>query len=131
MYQSSKYFVCDDNTISSKFVSGNINIYHQFFTMHGLKQPIKSPTRVTFSTSTLINHILAGFPSRVSQTGVIDERISHHQLIFCTQKISRPKTGAIHKYFSLRSYKNYTVDSYRLLNNWTSQITKIAPYRNK
>ena len=57
--------------------------------MHGLKQLIKSPTRLTCSASTLTNHILASFPSRVSQKGVIDV-VSDHQLIFCT-KNSREK----------------------------------------
>ena len=113
MYQNNKYIVRDDNTISSKFLSSDIKNYHQFCTMHGLKQLRKSLTRVTCSTSTLIDHTLASFPSRVSQKGVIDVEISDHQLIFCTQKISRLKLGGIHKYLNFRSFKNYTVDSYK------------------
>ena len=35
--------------------------------MLGLKQLIKVPTRVTCSSSTIIDHILASFPNRVSQ----------------------------------------------------------------
>ena len=112
MYQNNKYIVRDDNTIPSKFLSSDIKNYHQFCTMHGLKQLIKSPTRVTFSTSTLIDHILASFPSRISQEGVIAVGISDHQLIFCTRKISRSKTGGIHKYLNFRSFKNYAVHSY-------------------
>ena len=112
MYQNNKYIVRDDNRISSKFLSSDIKNYHQFCTMHGLKQLIKSPTRVTCSTSTIID-IIASFPSRVSQKGVIDIGISDYQLIFCTRKISRLKTGGIHKYLNFRSFKNYTVDSYQ------------------
>ena len=108
MYQNSKYIVREDNTISSKFLSSNIKNYHQFCTIHILKQLIKSPPRVT-----LIDHILASFPLRVSQNGVIDVGISDHELIFCTQKISRLKTGGIHKYLNFLSFKDYTVDSYR------------------
>ena len=111
MYQNNKYIVHNDNTISSKFLSSDIKNCHQFWTMHGLKQLIKSPTRVTCSTSTLIDHIVA--TSRVSQKGVIDVGISDHQLIFCTRKISRLKTGGIHKYLNFHSFKNYTVDSYK------------------
>ena len=93
--------------------------------MHGLRQLIKSPACVTCSISTLIDHILASFPSRVSQKSVIDVGISDHQLIFCTRKISRLKTGGIHMYLNFRLFKN-TVDSYKkTLNNWTSQITKL------
>ena len=62
MYQNNKYIVRYDNTISSKFLSSDIKNYHQCFTMHDLKQLIKSPTRLTFSTSTLVDHILASFP---------------------------------------------------------------------
>ena len=52
--------------------------------MHGLKQLIQYHTRVTCSTSILIDHILASFPSGVSQKGVIKVGLSDHQLIFCT-----------------------------------------------
>ena len=70
VYHNNRYIVRDDNTISSKFLS-----------------------RVTCSTSTLINHILTSTPSRVSQKGVISVGISDHQLIFCTRKNSRIETG--------------------------------------
>ena len=125
MYKNNKYIVRDDNTISSKFLSNDIKIYHQFCTMHGLKQLLKSPTRVTCSTSTLIDRILASFSSRVSQKGSIDVEISNHQLIFCTRTILRLKTGGIHKFLNFRSFKNYTFDCFNeVLNNQNSQITK-------
>ena len=38
--------------------------------MFGLKQLIEVPTRVTYSSSTIIDHILASFLNRVSQQGV-------------------------------------------------------------
>ena len=69
MYHNNRYIVHDDNTISSKFLSHDVKNYHQFCTMHGLKQLIQSPTRVTYSTSTLIDHILKvsfqEFPKKV------------------------------------------------------------------
>ena len=97
MYHNYRYIVRDNNTISSKFLSHDIKNYHQFCTMHGLKQLIQSPTRVTCSTSTLIDHILTSAPSRVSQKGVINVGVSDHQLIFCTRKIFKTKTGGDHK----------------------------------
>ena len=100
MYQNKKYIFRDDNTISSKFLSSNITNCHQFCTMHGIKELIKSPNRVTCSTSTLIDHILASFPSAVSQKGVTDVGIYDHHLIFYIRKISHLKTG------SSRSFKN-------------------------
>ena len=72
MYHSNKYIAHDDNKISSMFQSHDIKNYHQFCVVHGLKQLIQSPTHVTCSTSTLIDHILTSTPSRVSQKGVIN-----------------------------------------------------------
>ena len=59
--------------------------YHQFSTMH-ISHWSKSPTWVTCSTTTLIDHNLEGFSSRVSQNGVINVAMSDHQLIFRTIK---------------------------------------------
>ena len=98
--------------ISSKFLSSDIKNYHKFCTMHCLKLLIKSATRVTCSTSTLTDRILASLPSRVSQKDAMDVRIPDHQLVFCTRKISRLKTDGIHKYLNFCSFKYYTVDSY-------------------
>ena len=79
--------------------------------MFGLKQLIEVPTRVTCSSSTIIDHILASFPNRVSQQGVIDVGLSDHQIIYCTRKISRIKRGT-HKEIRCRSLKNYSADIY-------------------
>ena len=72
MYENNKYTVHENNTAFTKFASADAKKYHQFCTIHGLKQLIHCPARVTFSTSTLTDHILASFPSRVSQKGVIN-----------------------------------------------------------
>ena len=55
-----------------------------------------------------------GFSGRnFLQKGVSDVGISNHQLIFCTRKFSRLKTGGIHNYLNYRSFTNYAVDSYK------------------
>ena len=104
MYHNNRYIVRDDNTISSKFLSHDIKNYYQFCTMHGLKQLIQSPTRVIYSTSTLIDHI---------STMIINVGVSDHQLILCIRKISKIKTGGDRKYLNFRSLKNYTADYYK------------------
>ena len=53
--------------------------------MVSLKHLIEVPARVTVSSSTIIDHILASFPNiywQVSQQGVIDVELSDHQLIY-------------------------------------------------
>ena len=74
--------------------------------MHGLKQLIQSPTRVTCRTLTLIDHILTSAPSKISQKGLINVGVSDHQLIFCTRKMSRIKSGGAYKYLNFRSLKS-------------------------
>ena len=113
MCHNNRYIVRDDNIISSKFLSHDVKNYHQFCMMHGLKQIIQSLSRVTCSTSTLIDHVLTSVPSRVSQKGVISVGVSDHQLIFCTRKLSRVKTGGVHKYLNFRSLKIYTTNYYK------------------
>ena len=77
-----------------------------------MEQLIKSPTRVTCTTSSLIDHILTTFPERVSQQGIIDVGLSDHQLIYCTRKFSRTKLGT-HKQITFRLLKNYTAEAYK------------------
>ena len=83
------------------------NKYKEFISTFGLKQIISSPTRVTCNTSSLIDHVLTNADEKISQSGVIDIGISDHQLIFCTRKINRIKSGAT-KYINFRSMKKYT-----------------------
>ena len=61
--------------------------------MFGLKQILKSPTRITCRNTSLNDHILASIPSQILQHGVINVSVSDHQLIYCTRKIDKTKTG--------------------------------------
>ena len=49
--------------------------------MFDLKQLMEVPMRVTCSSSTIINPIIASFLDRVSQQSVIDVGLSDHQII--------------------------------------------------
>ena len=80
--------------------------------------------------------------------------MSDNQLIFCTKKFSRIKTGGAHKYLNFRLLKNYTADYYKealqqvdfpnyetfgdvneaysnLFQKLMTVIDKIAPYKSK
>ena len=113
LYDNGKYIICKNNTLMSRSVTNDARNYHQFCAMFGLKQTIKSPTRITCRNTSLIDHILASIPSRVSQHGVINVSVSDHQLIYCTRKINKIKTGGFHKHITFRSFKKYTVDAYK------------------
>ena len=75
-----------NNTLVSTTVSNDVKNYLPICTMFGLSQIIKSPTHITSSSTSLIDHILASLLERISQEGVIN-----------TRKISRIKTGGVHK----------------------------------
>ena len=81
MYENSKYIVHENNTVCTKLASADAKKYHQFCTMHGLKQLIQCSTGVTCSFSILIDHILGSFPSKVSQK---ESLTLVCQLTFCT-----------------------------------------------
>ena len=111
LYLNNSYIFQKDNLLQSQSIPSDIKKYHKFYTMFGLKQLIEVPTRVTCSSSTIIDHILASFPNRVPQQGVIDVGLSDHQIIYCTRKISRIKRGT-HKKIRCLLLKNYSADIY-------------------
>ena len=94
LFLNDSYVLEKNNILNSKSIPNDVKSYHEFCTFFGLKQLIKVPTRTTTSSSTIIDHILASYPERVTQCGVIDISLSDHQLIYCTRKISRIKKGS-------------------------------------
>ena len=84
--KNNKYIVHENNPVCKNFASADAKKYNPFCTMHNLQQLLQCPARVTCHTSTLTNQILASFPSRVSQKGVINVGLSDHQLIFVQKK---------------------------------------------
>ena len=65
------------------------------------------PTRITSTTSFLLDNILTNAGWKISQKGVNDVGFSDHQLIYCTRKILRTKTN-MHNQTRVRSLKKYT-----------------------
>ena len=63
-----------------------IKIYREFCALHGLSQIIDNATRITETTSSLLDHILTNVKDKVSQSDVINIGLSDHQMIFCTRK---------------------------------------------
>ena len=106
LFKNGKYISCS----YKNDVTGSCHLfkkYNEFLSSFGLKQLITSPTRITCNTTSLIDHILTNTENKISQSGVIDTGLSDHQLIFCTRKLNKIKTGST-KYLSFRSMKKYT-----------------------
>ena len=72
-------------------VSSKTKKYLEFCKTFGLKELIKSPTRVTPSTSTLIDHILTNTNEEITQCGLINIGLSNHQMIFVREKLKKTK----------------------------------------
>ena len=94
----------DKEIFSNKFPNTTIKgtphltrIYLEFCFTHSLDQIIKRSTRVTDHTTTLIDHILSRKPG-------ID-------LLYCTRKISLPKTHK-HNLILVYSMKRYSAERY-------------------
>ena len=92
LLQNGKFILKENQSYKLKSSSSAlVNKYKEFCQTFSLTEIIKEPTRITCSTSTMLDHILTNSSERVSQKGVIDVGISDHQLIYCTRKIKRIK----------------------------------------
>ena len=103
--QNGKYILDKNN--NDKTACPQFKKYKEFINNFGLKQLIRHPTRITCSTSSLIDHILTNAKEKISQSGIIDIGLSDHQMIFCTRKVTKIKIG-MPKYINFRSMKNYS-----------------------
>ena len=59
LYLNNSYIFQKNNLLQSQSIPSDIKKFYEFCTMFGLKQLIEVPTRVTCSSSTIIDHILA------------------------------------------------------------------------
>ena len=87
------YVFSKKDMLNNKSIPSDLKSYYEFCTFFSLHQLMEVPTRITCNSATIIDHILASYPERVTQQGIIDVGLSDHQLIFCTIKLSRIKRG--------------------------------------
>ena len=83
--------LCENGTLlrdnNTKIVKGTNKIspevkkYLEFCKTFGFKQLIRSPTRVTLSTSSLTDHILTNTNEKIAQCGLIHVGLSEHEMI--------------------------------------------------
>ena len=99
------------NTPLSNSLPSLCKQYIEFCSSFSLKQLISSPTRITCSSSTVIDHILTNTTNIISQSGGIDLGISNHNIIFLTRKMKKIKLNH-HTYIKYRSFKDYSVSEY-------------------
>ena len=88
----------------------------------GLSQIIKEPTRITSTTSTLLDLILVSNSNNVKKCGVVDiPGISDHCFVYAAYAIRKPKF--IPKTFTRRDFKNFSQEAFM-------QDINLAPWEN-
>ena len=77
-------------------------------TLLGLTQLVKSPTRITQTSATIIDHIHTNNPDVITEVSVSDLSINDHCPISCSRSIKLPKCEPqTHSYISFRSFKHF------------------------
>ena len=110
LLQNGKFILKENQSYKLKSSSSAlVKEYKEFCQTFSLTEIIKEPTRITCSTSTLLDHILTNSSEKVSQKGVIDVGISDHQLIYCTRKIESIK-HIMNNEIQIRSLKKYSAE---------------------
>ena len=112
------------------YISGDINInllhngqtvptgiqnYHDVCYIQSLI--VKNATRITETSSSLLHHILTKSTDKIAQSGIINVGLSDHQMIFCTRKNIKIKTGEKTR-IKIRSLKKYSQE--KLLEDLTN-----------
>ena len=78
--------------------------------LYQLSQLIDKPTRITMSTSSLIDHIVTNTPEKISDSGVIRTGISDHSLVFAMRTFSVIKKQE--HTVEIRNMKNFNEEKF-------------------
>ena len=79
---------------------------HPLCSLYQLTQVINEPTRITETTSTLIDLILTNKREYISSAGVLHLCISDHSLVYAIRKFDSPKDRQIIK--EIRDFKHFS-----------------------
>ena len=90
----------------SRILSGIADLYN-------LEQLIDEPTRITESSSTMIDLIFTNTPDNVACSGVSHVGISDHSLIYAFRKLSTGLSNKAHKTITYRNFKKFDQASFR------------------
>ena len=75
-----------------------------------LTQLITEPTRVTDTTSTLLDLIFVSHPNRITKSGVLPDCFSDHCVIYCVWKINLPRLPP--KLINIRQSKQINIENF-------------------
>ena len=84
-----------------------LDLYESF----SFKQLVEEPTRVTLTTSSIIDHIATTCARNIVKSGVHEVAMSDHYMVYCIRKFN----GAVekdHKMIKTRKMKNFNEDAF-------------------
>ena len=103
-------------------------VIKKHFIDNGFEQLIKSCTRITSESETLIDVVLGNTPNNISHTGVITASLSDHSIITCTRKMNniryQPSTITFRDF---SKYNTDTINNELLSSDWESVYNSISP----
>ena len=99
-------YILGDFNLCFKRDIGLTKSYKRLLNLFSLDQIIKNATRITATTSSIIDHILTNSSDKVSKCGTLNYSFSDHQVIFCIRGSCKSFSPPVTK--CLRSFKNYT-----------------------
>ena len=100
---------CDLLSSDNIYVRAHLNVTD----VYGLKQLIDEPTRITPSTSTLIDLIFTTHQDNILCSGVSHVGISDHSLVYAYRKISIPPVSKGINLISYRQLKHFNRTNFR------------------
>ena len=89
------------------------------FEMYQLSQLINEPTRITATSSTLIDHFITNKPEQICRSGVIHTGITDHSLIYAIRKINSTQHKNTGNTAEIRNMKHF--NEQKFLNDLSQQ----------
>ena len=81
--------------------------YIEILDFFGCSQLIAEPTRITPTTSSLIDHVCTNVVDLIVDSGVIPSGFSDHLITFCSRRVGK-ESGSNSNVRYVRSFKNYS-----------------------
>ena len=99
--------------LASPTFDTNMSLLTSIANVNSLHQLIREPTRITSSSSTLIDLIFTNCPDKLVCSGVFHVGISDPTLVYVYRKLCIDRSGSGHKTVSYRKLKNFRSESFR------------------
>ena len=99
--------------LKSATLDHNSNLMTNIANLFNLRQLIDESTRITESSSTLIDVIFTNVPDKIVCFGVSHIGVSDHSLVYAFRKLSAGFSSRGHSTVTYRNFKNFNSTNFR------------------